>query len=120
MSHGDFHIGPAGWTAAAGVVVAAITGFFSWMGGRNSSVAVLQNALVSGFKALNDQRIEAMLEMRKELEQIKTEVEQLKGDLANERAKTNALQNLLRHNGIEIPHEPLVEVVFSPYPEGTG
>lgn len=106
----------AGWTAIGGVIVATITGFVAWINGRNSSVAVLQNALVQGFKELNEQRSDAMLAMREELDEVKLELSELKGELAQEKQKSSSLRNLLRAAGVEVPRDTKTEVVFTPYP----
>lgn len=118
------NIGPTGWTAIGGVIIAAVTGFFAWVKGRHSSVAVLQTALVAGFKELNDQRIDAMNTMQNEIQllkleatQFKMEMAEVRGELAQEKQKTNALKNILRANGLEIPRETVTAVVFSPYPD---
>lgn len=109
-------ISGVGWTAIAGVIGVAVTGFFSWVTGRNSSVAVLQNALVAGFTSLNAQRNEAMEELRKEMNDLRAEVDGLRSELAQEKQRSISLKNLLRQNGIEIPRETVAAVVFSPYP----
>lgn len=105
-----------------GGVVAVITAIVTFFAGRNASVAVLQNALVAGFKELNDQQNQKIADLVQEVAELKNnlggEIAQLKSDLAAEQQRTIALKNLLRRNGIDIPRETATAVVFTPFPEG--
>jgi hypothetical protein len=58
-----------------------------------------------------------MQAMRQELDELKLEMGELRGELAQEKARTNSLKNILRANGLEIPRETVTAVVFTPYPD---
>lgn len=106
----SMEISPTGWTAIAGVVVAAITGFFSWVGGRHSSVAVLQKALTEGFKELNEMQTHKMASMQLEINSLKSHIRGLE-------QRNLSLRQILRTHGIEIPRDTVHVPVFTPYPD---
>lgn len=103
--------------AGVGAIAAGITGFFAWASGRNSSVAVLQNALTEGFKALNEQQNAKIAALHKELLDLETHVSDLKSQMAGLEQRNLSLVSLLRRNGIDIPRATTVATVFAPYPE---
>jgi hypothetical protein len=107
---GSMEISPTGWTAIAGVLVAGVTGFFSWIGGRHSSVAVLQKALTEGFKELNDLQTAKMAHMQ-------TEINELRGQVRGLEQRNLSLRQILRSNGIDVPRDTVHVPVFTPYPD---
>jgi uncharacterized protein HemX len=108
------------WVAIAGVIGAGITGFWSWVSGRNSSVAVLQTALTQGFKELHEQQTETNSRLRDEIKELHRCVSDLESKLAAEQQRTNSLKSLLRLHGIDIPRETVHDVVFTPYPDAVS
>lgn len=111
------HLPATVWVAIIGVASAAITGIITFFSGRNASVAVLQTALVAGFKELNDQQTQKIADLSEEVKVMREELSKLKSELAAEQQRTESLRNLLRRHGIELPRDQVTSVVFSPYPE---
>lgn len=112
-----FHVPASVWVAGLGMLGAAITGVITFFSGRNASVAVLQTALVSGFKELNDQQMQKIADLQEEVTLMRGEIQNLRSELAAEGQRTISLKNLLRANGIDIPRETVAAVVFTPYPD---
>lgn len=83
-----------------GVVVTAIVAFF---GGRNSAIAQLQTSINHGFDTLNKAN--------------GTKITELEGKIRQLEQYNNALARVLRSNGIDLPHQPEVTIVFAPFPE---
>lgn len=108
---------PTFWVAVAGIIGAAVTGFWSWVSGRNSSVAVLQTALTQGFKELNEQQMDTITSLREEVKELRICTVELQGQIRAEEQRNIALKNLLRAHGIDIPRDTVHVTVFSPYPE---
>lgn len=97
-----------------GTVIVAIGGAFAalmaWFSARTSVVSTMQKTLQEGFELLNDhqnEKIHALTQCVNELEGKIRQLEQI----------NVSLHALLRQHGIEIPHNPVVVTVFSPYPD---
>lgn len=94
-------------TVFGGIVaigVAAITALVSFFGGRNSATAILQTSLTDGFKVLAE-----MYERERLMDQKR--IVDLEGEVRNLKATLEAVYNILRENGIEVPKHRPVEVI---------
>lgn len=99
------------YEVAGGIIVAGLSGFFGWLGGRGKTKADVQTQIDNTVKFL-------LGELRTERERCEQELAQTRGELANCRQEIWSLENALRAAGLDIPKRPPpAAVVFLPKPE---
>lgn len=76
-------------TVVGGALVAAITGFFSWMAGSRKATADVNASVFQGFQGLINQMQEEMTSMRTEISELRQHV--------------SAMEKVLREHGLPVP-----------------
>lgn len=84
------------YMAAAPILVAIVAGIFAWLQGQAKGRAQSQETVMDGFKMLLDQLQHVNKGYQDELEELRHEVRELRGDITR-------LEQLLRTNNIPLP-----------------
>lgn len=105
-------------TVAGGIAVAAVTGFFTWLGVRRRATADIQAAINSGFSTIVAELRQERDEASKENRLLRSVVDQLQAKVTTLATHIVKLEVYLRHKGV-FEEAPKLDLMGMPEPPRT-